>query len=592
MNFAREVRASERFHRKGRVRTLNESYPSGLFRLDHMKKLHSRMVGCYRVFRRVGLILAVMLPNVFLVLIQPAPNALGGSYYEILTVTPNFLVYYLTVLILSLVLLTVSVARKSSESGLTAFALLGSSLFMPRLVNFDWLTYRDILLHGRWISASYVHFAAIFPYSQWPGAWALWLIVCRVLFLDPVYGSLVMLTMDWMLRLAATIVLAKVLVRQSGLGERFAYVVAILMLALFQNQLFRLNTYFDSAIGQSLSILIFAVLLRAKWSRAHVVVVAALTVCLVITQPFYAAIMSSAVFVFLLAGYLLQYRNLDTRPEDLHVDALLAFLVISILWIMYYVTEGTILPFLSLGPPRSILLRTQTLGVLEPLPFLGVIARQMYKYVVLPATGVLFLAFMLRGKLPKVNKLVACAYSISATVTWLIFAFIPGFEGRIISFTLFGLSMIAGLEISKMMSNRSRMQRFFAGTLLILLISVPFFLTLETPIYSLTITQSAQATLAFSSRFPNQYASIFPMSVYLQYIDPYGNHQHEITASPWGVTLISPRPGLTFVWTLPPGQLSANTYEMALTGFVYSDAWNLTDRVYVSGGIIAYYEFP
>jgi hypothetical protein len=547
-----------------------------------MEKLPSRMVGCC-VFQRLGLVLAVMLPNVFLVLIQPDPNALGGSYYEIMKLTPNFLVYYLTVLILSLVLLTVSVARKSSAAGLTAFALFGSSLFMPRLVNFDWLTYRDILLHGGWISASSVHFAAIFPYSQWPGAWALWLVACRVLAVDPLYGSLVMLTADWLLRLSATIVLAKVLVRQSGLGERFSYVIAILMLALFQNHLFYFNSYSDASIAQSLSILIFAVLLRAEWSRAHVVVVATLMICLVITHPFYAVMLTCAVIAFLLGGYLLRYR-------DLHVDILLAFLLISVLWLMYYVTSGTVLAVLPQGPPYSFLLRPQTLGILEPLPFLGVVLRQMYKYVVLPAVAILSLAFMLRGKLPRVDKLVITGYSIAAVGILLVFIFIPGFEGRIIGFTLFGLSMLAGLQISKMISNRSRVQRLVAGTFLVLLICVPFFLTFEQPIYSATVTHSAQATLAFSSRFPNYYASIFPMFVYLRYIDPYKNHQFAISSSPYGVTLIPPTHGLTFVWTVPPGQVSVNAYEMAWYGIVYSDSWNLTDRVYVSGGIVGYYE--
>jgi len=80
------------------------------------------------------------------------------------------------------------------------------------------------------------------------------------------------------------------------------------------------------------------------------------------------------------------------------------------------------------------------------------------------------------------------------------------------------------------------------------------------------------------------------MSVYLKYIDPYKSHDTGISPSPYGVTLISPRHGLTFVWAVPPEQLSANAYEMEMYGIVYSDAWNLTDRVYVSGGIVAYYE--
>jgi hypothetical protein len=530
--------------------------------------------------KTIGACLAILCPNVFLVLIQSNPDGLRGSYYEIFTVAPNFLLYYSIVILLSVVLLVVAVVRRSSTAGFTAYFVLGSSLFMPHIVDFDWLMFIDNLTHGRWVAASTVHFAQIFPYYQWPGAWTVWLVVSRVSGIDPIRAGVVMLGADWILRLTATATLAKILVRQTRSGEYFSYVLASFILVLFQYQWFNFNNYSDAGIGQSISIIVLYLLLRERLSLSYFSVIVTLWISLVITHPFYSIVLSCALFGLLLVSNVRRYRTM-------HSTIFLAFVLIFALWITYFGYTGfdQFLKSVLSTSPHLNLIRTQTLQVLEPLPlpFYGVVFRQSYKYVVLPAVAILYLVYMIRGRLPRTSKLVINLFTISSASVLAIFIFVPGFEARVVTFALFGLSMVAGLQICGLIRS-SGVRMLAAIALLVLVVTVPFFLTLEPQIYSNDVTPSILSTVDFSSHYPNYYFAVFPVSVYLSYTDPYGLHQNGVGEGSGG-SIISPRPGLTFILTVPPGQLSTNAFQE----LSYSSSWNSSDRVYVSGGVVAYY---
>jgi hypothetical protein len=177
-------------------------------------------------------------------------------------------------------------------------------------------------------------------------------------------------------------------------------------------------------------------------------------------------------------------------------------------------------------------------------------------------------------------------YTFGAAPIFFVFLLLPGFENRIIIFVLFGLSILTGLQISRLASNRSGVIQLSAVLLLLLLIPTPYFLTLETPIYSTAITESIQLTLNFSSHFPNRYLVVYPLNLYLVIVDPYAEHFRSVGYLSTGASqAISPGRGLNFVLTLPPGELANNQFQ----SIRYADAWNQTDRVYASGGVVAYY---
>jgi hypothetical protein len=532
--------------------------------------------------KRLLALVTIATPNVFLLLIQPNPNGLRGGYYEIFTVAPNFALYYSLILATSLGLMALAVIKKSALAGLTAYAVIAPSLFMPRLVNADWLTFIDILHHGAWITVSPVHFAQIHPYDQWPGAWTLWLIVCRVLSLDVIQGSIVMLGADWCLRIVATLVLARLLVRQSGLGAHLSYILGALILVFFQNQYFLINTYSDAALAQSFSILFIYLLLRGRTTSAQVIVLSTLWTVIVITHPFYTLVLGVAAIIFFL-GYALHSRK---NPPV----TLLVLVTISVLWEIYYATQGLQMLWLDFltATPRSNLLRPQTLQALQPgLQYYGIVFHQVYKFVALPSLALLFIVYLRRGKLPGVNKILIISYLIGVASIIPVFLFVPYFEDRTVTFALLGLTMFAGLQIANLGSGSPR-RKIIALALLVLLLPSPYFLPLEFPVYSYSITQSIETSIAFTSHFPSPYFAVFPMDVYLLYSDPYARSLREIGKPPGyatNLTVVSPPVGLTLILTIPPGQLSTNIFQ----NIGYSPAWNNSDTVYVSGGVQAYY---
>lgn len=528
--------------------------------------------------------LIIVAPNLFLLLIQPNPNGLRGAYFEIFTVAPSFVLYYCLVLAASLGLMALSVIKKSTLAGLTAYAVIAPSFFMPRLVNSDWLTFNDVLNHGRWLIASPVHFAQIYSYDQWPGAYALWLLVCRVLSLNVIQGSTVMLGADWCFRIVATLVLARLLIRQSGLGGHLSYVLAAFILVFFQNSEFSLSTYYDAALAQSFSILFIYLLLRARTSSAQVIVLATVWTAIVITHPLYTMILGlTAIFV---VGYAVWSRGNHRRGNSNLL--LVALVTISLLWNASYASQGlqeSLLDFLS-GFTPSLLWRPETLQVRLGLPFYGVVIDQAYKLLALPLVALLFVVYLFRGKMLRASKILILSYVISAASSFFVFLFIPYYEtSRPVLFVLLGLTTLAGLQIANLASGSLR-RKLIALALLVLLFPTPFFLTVQPPIYTRSITHSIETSVAFASNFPSPYFAVVPMNIYLRYSDPYLTSLREISP-PYGTEMIviSPRVGLTLVLTFPPGQLTPNMF----TGVTYTAAWNNSDKVYVSGGVEGYY---
>jgi hypothetical protein len=538
------------------------------------------MKGSTQDLKKLLAVATMIAPNVFLLLISPNPNGLRGVYYEIFTVAPNFALYYSLIMAASLGLMAISVIKKSALAGLAAYAVIAPSFFMPRAVNGDWLTYVDILDHGGWIISSPVHFAQISTYGLWPGAWALWLFVCRVLSLNVIQGSIVMLGADWCFRIVGTLVLARLLVRQSGLGTHLSYVLASLMLVFSQNHGFLLNTYYDAALAQSFSILFIYLLIRGITTPAQVVALATVWTAIVVTHPFYTIILGVVAICFFIE------QALHSRKKPSLI--LIALVTISLVWNIYYASLGiqSFLFALLAGSPRSVYLRPETLQAPSGLPFYGIVIDQGYKFVALPLVALLFIIYLFRGKLPRASKILVVLYLVGAAWTWFIFLVIPYFEFRAIIFTLFGLTMLAGLQIANLASGSLR-RKIIALALLILLFPTPFFITLQPPVYGPSVTQSIQVSVAFATHYPSPYFAALPVDIPLRYSDPYLSSLKEI-GSPYyatSVQVVNPQVGLTVVLTLPPGQLSKNIFE----NVAYSAEWNSSDKVYVSGGVEAYY---
>lgn len=525
-----------------------------------------------------GIAVAVAFTASFLVLIlTPAGvNDLTGRYYELLDLN---LVYYMLVILGAVALLVLSVVKKNALCSMCAYVLLGTSFFLPSLVNFDWLAYRDVYLHGAWLSVSDSTIAPIPWYNQWPLAWLVWLTVSRILGLGVVQSSLVTLTADWSFRMAITAAIAVRLGREAGLKPHLHWIVASTILVLFQNQYFLLTSYADATLAQSMSLVLLYLLVVQRINIRNSILLIIFAVSLTATHPFYSTMLAATALIMLLLS---RWVSIGKGTY-----LLMSFLVIYAGYLAYYSVGGLAfgLDIMS-GRIFSLLLRPETLGVAEPLPYYGVVARQAYKFLVLPSVLLLWFFCFLRGRISKNTKLLATGYSVSGLALFVVFIHVPGFEGRIVAMGILGVSLLASLQLGIFCQSKTLLKRVPALLLLVLLVSVPYVLTLEPPVLGRTITPRFVEVVSFSQHFSGTIFAVPPMGVYLAYVDPYGDRI---------VSLVSDVPSLNSTELISPGSgISLRLLTLGSTAldfpFPYSPEWSKASIVYSSGIIVAYYK--
>jgi hypothetical protein len=467
------------------------------------------------------------------------PRALGIPInYEWVRRDP-FGLYFMCFMFLIITLTNFIVSRNASISLSQYLYLILLMSYQASLaaIAFARYPYRDVLLHGA--TVKYLLNEGSIPKetaeASWPFSYYLHALLSLFVNLDiEASNTLLFLTLS-ILTIITTVLMAKVILTMLR-NSNFEFLL-MLSLSLYYIQFNHYNSflhYCRAQLASFLLLIIYYLILNVALLHRHVVrliiTIFILVVALFYTHPFYSVqFLGSLLFASLATSISKRQQHLKGTFISVSMISFILFFIINLIQseFAYNIIYNNIIS----GLKSSIWEFTSGLiQVREELPLFGVIVRTIWKGVLLLLLFSSFTYLIFNYQYLKFPDFIFIGHALTTVTLFIIFLYIKGFTGRIISYIGIPLVYFSVSMLLTVMRNYSRSRVLIAGSMsisLIIFLLSNILVFFDPPISGRFVTSSISAALSFVfkevtyTRIGSLQAS--PLHIIARFFDPEGN---------------------------------------------------------------------